>query len=166
MTFDREAWLRSTFCGAVNCLGYALNAPEAGSAQPGHLINTGGIFYMGRTSRVRELLIREGLRPISEREALTGKYHAVALVLSEDDDFHFHRRDNSTGLWSHKRGGNLPENYDEDGKPIENPRFAESPVYKEFGGFFAVPEEGILYKPRVEIPADIVKSMTGSYRPE
>lgn len=166
MSFNQEAWLRSRCCLETNCYAYALNAPETGPAIPGFLKQEGYRYitdFKINGPDIRKRLIQDGLRPIFEDEAQSGDCHAIALVLSEGNDFHFYRRDNDTGLWSHKRGRRLPENTDEDGKPIEDPRHASGLIYKEFGGFFAIPAEGIPFRPRIEVPADILETMIASY---
>lgn len=163
LSFNREAWHRSTFCTLTNCYAYALNAPETGPAIPGFLKAEGYRYITDikiNGPELRKRLMDDGLRPVFEDEAMSGDCHAIALVLSEGNDFHFYRRDHDTGHWSHKHGRRLPENLDEDGNPILNPRHASSLLYKEFGGFFALPAEGILYRPRIEIPEPVLRSMT------
>jgi hypothetical protein len=47
----------------------------------------------------------------------------IALVVDEDEDYHFYRQD-SNGYWSHKPGSTNVTNLDANGKRIYNPELA------------------------------------------
>lgn len=58
-------------------------------------------------------------------------YSKIALVVDEDEDYHFYRQD-SNGYWSHKPGSTDVKNTDGTGHPIYDPQLA-SRIYKEAG---------------------------------
>lgn len=155
LSFNPAAWDDDLILKAhTNCLTYALNCPEMDHArigelrQPQHLPRLSAPFD---AARLKNELEKEGLREISERDAVTHKGHVIALLISPTYDYHFLRRDDN-GAWSHKRVNAAPRQTDSNGTIIRNPRDAFIKVngfapYDQFGGYFAVPENGILFKP-------------------
>ena len=157
LKFNQKAWNFFPLQGETNCYAYALNEPRTGWARPGNLSSMGSILFPLvpiSTSKIRKCLLKDGLLEITEKEALSGKFHAVALRIYPQTDFHFYRRD-SSGLWSHKMGQTAVRRLDDDNRLIKNPRLATSWRYSEFGGYFAVPKGGILYK--IALPDYIIK---------
>ncbi len=159
-SFNESAW-SNQYCARFNCYAYALNIPKAGRAHPGTLLSeTACGFPTTRFSMIRRLR-EDGLHEISEKEALEGYFHAIAARIN-NDDFHFFRRD-SNGLWSEKMSGEYPAQTADYGRQaIVNPRLAES-RYDIFCGYFAIPDEGILYLPRFEIPSPYHETMTAAF---
>jgi hypothetical protein len=51
------------------------------------------------------------------------KYSKIALVVDEDEDYHFYRQD-SNGYWSHKPGATDVTHIDATGRPIYDPQLA------------------------------------------
>lgn len=51
------------------------------------------------------------------------KSSKIALVVDEDEDYHFYRQD-SNGYWSHKPGGTDVTHIDATGRPIYDPQLA------------------------------------------
>lgn len=160
-SFNESAW-SNPYCARFNCYAYALNIPKAGRAHPGRLLSEiSAGFPTTRFSMIRRLR-EDGLHEISEKEALGGSFHAIAAHIN-NDDFHFFRRD-SNGLWSEKMGEKYPVQTAGYGRQaITNPRLAENPVYDIFCGYFAIPDEGILYLPRFEIPSPYHETMTTAF---
>jgi hypothetical protein len=156
MSFNQaDIWDSHWVQTRTNCYAYALNCPQVGWARPSQLINQRNHCYNERLitpDNIKNFLLKEGLEEISEYEALSGTFHAVAVKIKDKKDYHFFRHDQADGLWSHKDGGNYPKQHDVDRMIIKNPRKAQVP-YPSFVGYFAVPEEGILYRQRLKIPA-------------
>ena len=73
------------------------------------------------------------------------KYSKIALVVDEDEDYHFYRQD-SNGLWSHKPGSTNVTHIDGSGRPIHDPQLAsryypDSGInYDEFCSYLCVPK--------------------------
>ena len=55
----------------------------------------------------------------------------IALVVDEDEDYHFYRQD-SNGYWSHKPGATYVTRVDASGRPIYDPQLA-SRIYPDSG---------------------------------
>lgn len=165
--FNRVAWTAySRLCAQTNCMTYALGQPDMECATPGRLVyyedpafEGGEGHYFVNIQRIQDGLERDGLIEVSETSALSGDLHVIALTVAMSD-FHFHRRDED-GTWSDKPGWeHCP------GAPI-NPRrnphitvpsqHATDSRYKKFGGYWAVPNEGIEYSPRLHIPGPVLQ---------
>jgi hypothetical protein len=74
------------------------------------------------------------------------KQHSkIALVVDEDEDYHFYRQD-SNGYWSHKPGATSVTHLDSSGRPIYDPQLAsrESPEsglnYNQFCSYLCAPK--------------------------
>jgi hypothetical protein len=78
------------------------------------------------------------------------KYSKIALVVDEDEDYHFYRQD-SNGYWSHKPGGTDVTNIDATGRPIYNPELASRLYpnsglnYDQFCGYLCAPRRKTLH---------------------
>ena len=72
------------------------------------------------------------------------KYSKIALVVDEDEDYHFYRQD-SNGYWSHKPGATDVTHIDGTGRPIYDPQLASRKYpssglhYDEFCSYLCVP---------------------------
>jgi hypothetical protein len=71
-------------------------------------------------------------------------YSKIALVVDEDEDYHFYRQD-SNGYWSHKPGATDVTHIDGTGRPIYDPQLASRKYqqsglhYDEFCGYLCAP---------------------------
>lgn len=69
----------------------------------------------------------------------------IALVVDEDEDYHFYRQD-SNGFWSHKPGATDVSHLDATGRPIYDPQFASREYpnsglnYDEFCSYLCAPK--------------------------
>ena len=78
------------------------------------------------------------------------KYSKIALVIDEDEDYHFYRQD-SNDYWSHKPGATNVTHLDATGRPIYDPRLASRYYpdsglhYDEFCSYLCVPKRKKLY---------------------
>src|SRR5262245_3221142 len=130
MEFNAEAW--NALAGLGNCFSYALNCPKLGPREPGNLVwSNPPVLCVNEMVplnivRFREhLQLRDKLIPITEEEAMSGKFHAIAVDLSAIS-FHCRRR-NRNGIWAGKEGPSIVSEFDENGRPVENPRL--QPTY-------------------------------------
>jgi hypothetical protein len=60
--------------------------------------------------------------------------------IPDGSDYHFYRQD-ASGLWSHKNGGNVARNTDESGNLIRDPEKADRGRYNVFCGFYTLPND-------------------------
>jgi len=71
-------------------------------------------------------------------------YSKIALVVDEDEDYHFYRQD-SNGYWSHKPGATDVTHIDATGRPIYDPQLASRQYsksglnYDQFCSYLCVP---------------------------
>ena len=72
-----------------------------------------------------------GIKPISFEGTCPKKHSKIALVVDEDEDYHFYRQD-SNGYWSHKPGATDVTHIDSTGRPIYDPQIA-SRLYPDSG---------------------------------
>ena len=151
LTFNAAVWYAPSVNKSTNCYSYALNCPEAGRRNPGHLSTMRSeIEYKVSITSLREKLMSDGLIEISGHNAFSGEFHTVALRVQPGTDYHFLRLDNN-GYWSHKNGHYVSYK-DGSGEFIKDPRKAIlRGGYSDFGGFFAIPKEGILFRPQVTL---------------
>ncbi|MGF7228556.1 MAG: hypothetical protein ACQR33_01075 [Candidatus Saccharibacteria bacterium] len=142
----------------VNCYSYALNAPQYYWSVPGHGFvrevaqeyyrEFVAFFETYAIDAVRRALLdgaaHDGLLPVDGDDEREG-YYRVALVFAagNNSDFHWYRQDDS-GLWSHKNGWHPATNKDDDGRLITDPQTATRHDYPIFGGYFLVPNTGIV----------------------
>jgi hypothetical protein len=78
----------------------------------------------------------------------TNRFQYDCFGCGPGQDYHWYRHDRG-GMWSHKRGSLKVHNYDASGKPISDPRSADSNYgseenYHDWGGYFAVPPNMIV----------------------
>lgn len=72
-------------------------------------------------------------------------YSKIALVVDEDEDYHFYRQD-SNGFWSHKPGATDVTHLDATKRPIYDPRLASRQYpdsglhYDQFCGYLCAPK--------------------------
>ena len=93
-----------------------------------------------------------GIRPTTFEKRCPNKTSKIALVVDEDEDYHFLRQD-SNGWWSQKGGAKPVTNLDASGRPIWDPQLAnhnwtnaQGPLdYDIFCGFLCVPRVDPLY---------------------
>jgi hypothetical protein len=158
--FNPAAWEDARVVENTNCYAYALNCPQMGWARPGNLRSLFNPRYgieLITVENIRNFMKNDGLEELSETEALSSSLNALALRISDRSDYHFYRLD-SNGLWSHKQSYLDPSSDDDRGDVIKNPRTAASRSYAKFGGYFTIPENGILYVPRLQLPAGLIKA--------
>jgi len=73
------------------------------------------------------------------------KYSKIALVVDEDEDYHFYRQD-SNGFWSHKPGATNVTHLDATKRPIYDPQLASRNYpdsglnYDQFCGYLCAPK--------------------------
>jgi hypothetical protein len=87
-----------------------------------------------------------GIRPVRFEEKCPARTSKIALVVDEDEDYHFLRQD-SNGWWSQKGGAKPVTNLDATAHPIWDPALADNnwtnshgPLnYDIFCGYFCVP---------------------------
>lgn len=158
--FNGAAWSAySKIQDNTNCYCYALGFPDMGSAQPGDLIysdefyvDAGEGFSCFTEQDVRDRVERDGLIMISEQEALSGNVHAIAMTVASDDDFHFFLRD-ADGTWSDKMGRHAVK---QNLGIIVPSKQAVNNRYRNFGGYFKIPAQGIEYTPRLSVPSPVM----------
>lgn len=84
------------------------------------------------------------MKPIQRGVPCPDNYYLIAMVCIPDgSDYHFYRQD-ASGLWSHKNGGNVARNTDDSGNLIYDPEFADRGRYTVFCGFYTVPNDSQL----------------------
>lgn len=157
LAFNGTAWNTHNFLqDQTNCYAYALNCPEAGWAIPGQLAShkrnvPANMRVSART--IHNRLMKDGLIVINEQQALSGKFHAIAVVIAPNLDCHFYRRD-MDGTWSDKGGRDAAARNPTITVPS---RDALGQKYLKFGGYYAVPPHGIQYRPRLRIPEPLLQ---------
>ncbi len=147
---DNAIWADPRVIAKTNCYAYALNCPDMGIAVPGQLTVAEPKIHLDTVTveDFRALLTqKDGLVEISREDALSGKFHAIALRIDYLRDCHFYRRD-PIGIWSYKNGDREISRFDEKGSIIDDPQEITDRHYTQFGGYYAIPEGGILYLPR------------------
>lgn len=81
------------------------------------------------------------MKPIDRGVPCPDNYYLIAMTCIPDgSDYHFYRQD-ASGLWSHKNGGNVARNTDDSGNLIHDPEFADRGRYTVFCGFYTVPND-------------------------
>ncbi len=167
-----------------NCYTYALNLPDSLSLNPGELANKDFSLIHSdiMPPTIHALLEEDGLERISARKAFSGDVHAVACRLRPYataqrilenlgytgialPDYHFLRLDHQSGKWSHQYGIYPPQNTDDRGAIISNPKEGRFIWHPEFLGYYALPENGILYIPKDNGAAHLQECATLSRGP-
>ena len=81
------------------------------------------------------------MKPTLKHELCPNDHYLIALACIPDgSDYHFYRQD-ASGLWSHKTGGNPARNVDENNNIIYDPETADRGRYKIFCGYFTLPND-------------------------
>ena len=81
------------------------------------------------------------MKPIAKGVPCPINYYLIAMACIPDgSDYHFYRQD-ASGLWSHKNGGNVARNTDESGNLIHDPEKADRGRYSVFCGFYTLPND-------------------------
>ena len=81
------------------------------------------------------------MKPIAKGVPCPVNYYLIAMACIPDgSDYHFYRQD-ASGLWSHKNGGNIARNTDESGNLIQDPEKADRGRYSVFCGFYTLPND-------------------------
>lgn len=142
----------------TNCYSYALGIPEHHHAVPGyltapHLVKSTEKYAKKITSKfIFDQLVKDGLMPITEAGVKKDSpVNIIAAFIAPHEDFHFYRY-HQDGTWSHQKGyqGTLSI-FDNNHDRIDDIFCADHEKFKEFVGFFALPEEGIkFYLPKSE----------------
>lgn len=146
LRFNPHAWGDEDVLSTTNCYSYALDEPELGPVQPGGLQQKRRIFEASPQKLDIALTKLDGLQRLSRQEALSGKFHTLALSIGRLG-FHFYRHDVVDGTWSHKPGKQPITKFDDDKKEIVDPERANVEAYDQFVGYYAVPTDGLIYEP-------------------
>lgn len=81
------------------------------------------------------------MKPIAKGVPCPLNYYLIAMVCIPDgSDYHFYRQD-ASGLWSHKNGGNVARNTDDSGNIIYDPEKADRGRYSILCGYYTVPND-------------------------
>lgn len=147
----QAVWNNSALYKTTNCYAFSLGLPEAGKAMPGELVDVYEDDFPDDLIDAEELEARmievDGLVKITKSEALSGKFHAIALKIQttgEDRDFHYLRYNPNDQSWHHKLDA-LPTNLDDDLKIIRDPENCVDRKYDTLVGYYKIPETGIQY---------------------
>lgn len=146
-----------------NCFAYAFDHVEVPSLNKCNEDSCSIPFHQpGRASgypkwskvkgkRCPDLLSRlkgdvRGLKTIGFDKKCPGKTSKIALVVDEDQDYHFYRQD-SNGMWSHKPGATRVTNLDATGRPIYDPALSSRQYdksgldYDRFCSYLCAPKD-------------------------
>lgn len=137
----------------TNCYTYALGIPEHGHGIPGYLTapntlkSTAEYGKKITCSFIFDQLVKDGLTPISEQDiSPDSPVNIIAAFIASHQDYHFYRY-HKDETWSHQTGsGGKLSCFDNNDDRITDIHCADHEKYKEFVGFFALPEEGIKYQ--------------------
>lgn len=153
--YNPFAW-QGAIQGLTNCFTYALNLPAHGWGLPGTLTIAGyeerkrATVRIGRGNEAQTRALLSGavqgdrLIPVSRAAALSMERPVVSLHFGVGT-FHFCRKDNE-GSWSHKNGTASPQSTDDKSRIIFDPQEASFFSYPLFAGYFALPQEGLVYQ--------------------
>ena len=127
-----------------NCYNYANNVFSLGSpAQPG--CSRGGHLPFPNTCHaIQEATIWDGLAPLdcSRIDAYSGPGSVVALAMSEQNGYHWYRRDGDS-TWSQKRGQSYATRLDMSDKKIVSPYRCDRRDFPFFCGYFVSKQDNI-----------------------
>lgn len=148
----------------TNCYSYALNIPDHGWARPGELLTSVDRRKPLGSSEInieniRERLLVDGLIQVELKDVTAQTHHVIAAVIEKGDDYHFYRL-LLDGHWAHKQGCGKVTMKDKDGILITDPETCNRGAYKSFVGYFAIPEEGVLYRRDPSIKAQFWHAVT------
>lgn len=145
LNYEGEAWTSHNY----NCYAYALNTTDHGFMQFGGSDgdHNGDENYL--TKSYLEYMVsldsmnyNFSFEPIYKTQRCDVGYYKVALVIAPNSDYHWYRQ-NSDGLWSHKRGGNPSQLDDASGHSIYDPAICNRNYglglnYSVFCGYYQV----------------------------
>lgn len=165
MDFTPEEWSKLQ-PGTTDCYGYVLGLPFVGVNGLGSLMSA---FEYSSTpqdltpSRVAEKLHTDGLQKLNTLPR--DDSHVIAVFYSNrtpmgQPGIHCYCR-NSNGLWSHlhyegdcNSADATPTQTDFSGNIITDPQEADTGCYDQFIGYFAIPYEGIVIRPKLSMQSD------------
>lgn len=149
---------------STNCYSYALNIPDHGWGRPGELnklLDDRECFSTREITeaRIRERLQIDGLIEVALADVSPLTHHVIAAALDKESDYHFYRwLEDST--WSHKMAYDPVTTTDSKRRRIRSPEECARGRYKTFLGYFAVPEEGLVYTRNPELNEKFWKPIT------
>lgn len=157
--YDPDWWEKFPYAKYHNCYDYAMgrfNFAEQDKTQPGSL--NGAEFsdeiYTCDMIEARMSDDYPDARKVLFEEKCADREYKIAMLVAPGEtplklrsDFHFMRQD-STGLWSHKSGENMPIDTDGDNKPINAPHTANRNTglynYSDLCGYWCVKRKDVL----------------------
>ncbi|MEO0392739.1 MAG: hypothetical protein AAF213_05775 [Pseudomonadota bacterium] len=146
---QRDIWDRPDIRKATNCYAFAANDPFDHPGTNGPQPGDRHFSYLREISvkEVRDKAITDGFLPIDGHVQQKPGHYVVALAVAPHGDYHWYRQMDD-GTWWHKPGpGKAITNRDYNGDIITDPRTANRRnsrfTYKDFGGFFHVPNQGL-----------------------
>ena len=154
--WEPDAWNNSDIIKYNNCYAYFLDDPidsRVSKPQPGYYgIGKSEIKKrnkeQGKYSSCDEMDKRilsdnSHIYKIDEELPCKKNFYKGFLAISPGNDYHFYRQD-SSGLFSHKRGNKPVTNKDSDGNLIINPRLANREYsnynYNESCNYYCIPK--------------------------
>ena len=166
--FEPERWNKNKYIRkSHNCYSYALNIIDRNLSkrckyilkrkktkkkkvdcgvlkpQPGAYSKTIKSRGKYNCKKVTYRMIKDNpvMKPIAKGVPCPLNYYLIAMVCIPDgSDYHFYRQD-ASGLWSHKNGGNVARNTDDSGNLIYDPEKADRGKYTIFCGYYTVPND-------------------------
>lgn len=126
----------------ANCFAYSLGIPNLQNEEPGFIQHPPPSHIKWTKHVIHRGLIRDGLRRIYEHAS--SKTPIIAIFSNPGKDYHCYRK-HPNGTWSHSFIGTKAFIVDNAGEVIINPLTAAKGVYREFVGFYNLPNEGIMY---------------------
>jgi len=175
-TYEEEAWKDFIKRENHNCYNYALNLifNEYSFIQPGELgfsndnatgqdLKDRRKLYKGNfkkyCAKIIELAQKDGLVWLGDKLETRPGYRLIALAMSKGSllttrDYHWYRQDRD-GTWSHKPGWDnieplqASEAFSKNADDIVYPheKGTDRGKYKDFMGYFLVPEKGVSFNP-------------------
>ncbi len=141
----------------ANCYAWAANCPNPrkGKPEPGRGLKSLKISSKYVDEALIEGVVADGMTLVSRAEMNppdfdTGTYAVALYVNRTRSDFHWYRRENSTGFWTHKLGPQDPANFGAQGvilgKELHsvNHEYSSAPSMQyDFVAYFTVPLAGI-----------------------
>ncbi len=149
--------------GKPNCYSYALNAQVypgtniVWNMQPGAAAGYSSLTLSELTAdnvlryvEADMAALNITFTRIDKDDICEAGTYRVALVVAPYKDYHWYRQD-SNGLWSHKRGQTTPTNVDASGNLISDPKTADRNYsgcnYSQFVGYFKIKPLNTVYTP-------------------
>ena len=153
---DKHIWDTPEVRDSTNCYAFAANDPFGHPGSYGPQPGDRDFHYLREISvaEVAAKAEKDGFIPIHGTVNPKEGHSVVALAVAPNEDYHWYRQLDD-GTWWHKPApGKAVTNRDYSGEVITDPRLANRRnkrfEYKQFGGFFYVPNNGL----KVGIPQD------------